>query len=135
MAQSKTSILHHIEINVTNLKESAAFWGWILTELGFTRFQTWPDGISWKMGDTYLVFVQTKDKYRHIPYHRCATGLNHLAFWGKSRNFVNEIAGKLKEKGIPLLYEDRYPYAGGPSHYAVFFEDPNRIKVEIVAPD
>lgn len=30
-------------------------------------------------------------------------------------------------------YEDRHPYAGGPDYYAVFFEDPDRMKVEIVA--
>jgi hypothetical protein len=28
----------------------------------------------------------------------------------------------------------RSPFAGGASHYAVFFEDPDRIKVEVVAP-
>ncbi|KHF36766.1 hypothetical protein CM49_01072 [Paenibacillus sp. P1XP2] len=40
------------------------------------------------------------------------------------------MASLLKQKGVKLLYEDRYPYAGGPEHYAVFFEDPDRIKVE-----
>jgi catechol 2,3-dioxygenase-like lactoylglutathione lyase family enzyme len=41
---------------------------------------------------------------------------------------------QLKEKGVNILYPDKHPFAGGGSHYAVFFEDPDRIKVELVAP-
>jgi hypothetical protein len=29
---------------------------------------------------------------------------------------------------------DKHPHAGGPASYAVFFEDPERIKVELTAP-
>jgi catechol 2,3-dioxygenase-like lactoylglutathione lyase family enzyme len=47
---------------------------------------------------------------------------------------ILHIPRKLKEKGIKILYEDRHPFAGGKEHYAVFFEDPDRIKVELVAP-
>jgi hypothetical protein len=32
-----------------------------------------------------------------------------------------------------MVYE--HPYAGGTDHYAVYFEDPDRIKVEVVAPE
>lgn len=35
--------------------------------------------------------------------------------------------------GINELYRELYPYAGGKKHYALFFEDPDRIKLEIVA--
>lgn len=40
----------------------------------------------------------------------------------------------LRWAGYALLYEDRYPYAGGPGYYAMYGEDPDRIKVEVVAP-
>jgi len=32
-----------------------------------------------------------------------------------------------------LLYEDRHPYAAGEQSYALFFEDPMRMKVELCA--
>jgi catechol 2,3-dioxygenase-like lactoylglutathione lyase family enzyme len=69
-----------------------------------------------------------------IPYHRSRVGLNHLAFHAESKEQVDWMTDQLKEKGIPILYQDRNPFAGGDSHYAVFFEDPDRIKVELVAP-
>ncbi|NTW91668.1 MAG: hypothetical protein HGA35_07050, partial [Erysipelotrichaceae bacterium] len=76
---------------------------------------------------------QVEDEYIKYEYHRKHTGLNHLAFHGGSREFVDTITLRLKEKNVTILYLDKHPYAGGIDYYAVFFEDPNRIKVEICA--
>ncbi|WP_219644630.1 VOC family protein [Cohnella sp. CFH 77786] len=127
-------MLHHIELNVSNLKRSIEFWGPIFNELGYSIYQEWEYGISWISGNTYIVLVQTEDKYLDIPYHRKRVGMNHLAFHASSREQVNKITYQLESNGVPILYKDRHPYAGGSLHYAVFFEDPDRIKVEIVAP-
>jgi catechol 2,3-dioxygenase-like lactoylglutathione lyase family enzyme len=69
-----------------------------------------------------------------VPYHRCRVGLNHLAFHANSKEQVDDITAQLKQKGTKILYPDKHPFAGGGPHYAVYFEDPDRIKVEIVAP-
>ncbi len=125
--------LHHIEIYVKDLNVSKEFWGWLLGELGYSVSQQWEQGISYIFDKSYIVFVQVEEKHMEIPYHRCRAGLNHLAFHGGSRDFVDEITQKLKDKDVKILYEDQHPYAGGPDYYAVFFEDPDRMKVEITA--
>ncbi|MFG6117872.1 VOC family protein [Thalassobacillus sp. B23F22_16] len=127
-------LLHHVEIYVSNLEKSESFWGWFLEELGYQSYQKWDKGQSWKLGGTYLVFVQAENKFLDVPYHRCRTGLNHLAFHASSRERVDEMTKLLKERGINILYEDQHPFAGGEDYYAVYFEDPDRIKVEFVAP-
>jgi len=127
-------MLHHLEIYVSNLSKSIELWDWFLTELGYNPYQKWDSGISWKHGETYLVFVQAEERFMDVSYHRSRVGLNHLAFHAASREQVDQITRKLKEKGISILYKDKHPYAGGDAHYAVFFEDPDRIKVELVAP-
>ncbi len=126
--------LHHVEIYVSDLETSRIFWTWFLEAMGYQLFQTWEEGFSFLHGSTYLVFVQTRDKYLQPAYHRCRTGLNHLAFWAKSPEQVHHITEQLRERGVSILYEDRHPHAGGPDYTAVFFEDPDRIKVELVAP-
>lgn len=70
-----------------------------------------------------------------MPYHRSRVGLNHLAFQASSSQHVDEITNRLKEKRITILYPEIHPFAGGDNHYAVYFEDPDRIKVELVAPE
>ena len=106
----------------------------MLEELGYELFQSWENGRSWKLGETYFVFVQTEERFLDVPYHRCRVGLNHLAFHGSSRQHIDEMTEKLKERGVSILYTDKHPYAGGENYYAVFFEDPDRLKVELVAP-
>ncbi len=128
-------LLHHIELYVSDLERSVEFWGWLLEELGCTVYQEWPEGKSWKLEETYLVFVQTEERFLDVPYHRCRTGLNHLAFHAESKEQVDTITGQLKDRNVRILYEDRHPFAGSTSHYAVYFEDPERMKVEIVAPN
>jgi catechol 2,3-dioxygenase-like lactoylglutathione lyase family enzyme len=130
-----TGLLHHVEINVSDLARSRAFWAWLLGELGYMLYQDWPEGVSWKLGATYLVFVQTPQEHLHRPYHRRGTGLNHLAFHARSREHVDRLTDELRRRDVSILYADQHPHAGGPEHYAVFFEDPDRIKVELVAPD
>lgn len=127
-------LIHHIELNVSDLEVTVRFWSWLLEDLGYTVFQKWDKGQSWKLGETYIVFVQTEERFLDKPYHRRRVGLNHLAFHAKSRAHVDAITKKLTERGCTILYGDKHPFAGGPEYYAVYFEDPDRIKVELVAP-
>ena len=122
--------IHHIEINVSSLEKSRQFWGWLLNELGYIVHQQWDMGISYKLDHTYLVFVQTKSKHLFMDYHRGRTGLNHIAFHVDSVEELNKVTKQLKEKHIAILYPEKYP---SDKHHAVYFEDPDRVKVEIVA--
>ncbi len=126
-------VLHHVELYVSDLDRSIAFWEWFLLPLGYTLYQSWPKGRSYRLGHTYLVFVQVEERFADIPYHRCRVGLNHLAFHAESRDHVDRLTEQLRARGVTILYPDRHPVASG--SYAVFFEDPDRIKVELVAPD
>ncbi|MCB5254207.1 MAG: hypothetical protein RBR69_01550 [Candidatus Cloacimonadaceae bacterium] len=130
---SKAGLLHHVEIYVEDLVATKDFWGWFLDKLGYSKFQSWDQGISYKKDDTYLVFVQTEKRFRDSGYHRCHSGLNHLAFHAESREFIDQITEELRARDICILYEDRHPYAAGEDCYAVFFEDPMRMKVELCA--
>jgi len=124
--------IHHIEINVSDLTVSRPFWSWLLNEFGYTLHQEWAQGFSYRLDETYLVFVQTEADYNQEPYHRKQTGLNHIAFHCPLDQ-LDDLHRKVLGRAIPMLYEDRYPYAGGPDAPAFYFEDPDRIKVEIAS--
>ncbi|MBC2268399.1 hypothetical protein HCB38_11290 [Listeria sp. FSL L7-0083] len=124
-------MLHHVEIYVANIEKSRLFWSELLEELSYELNQTWDEGFSYKFGETYLVFVQAEEPFLAEGYHRKRIGLNHLAFHGGTKERVDAFRAKLKAKGIKLLYEDKFPFAGSKNHYAVFFEDPDGLKVEI----
>jgi catechol 2,3-dioxygenase-like lactoylglutathione lyase family enzyme len=127
-------MLHHVELYVSSLQRSLAFWEPLLTMLGYRESQRWSEGVSYMQGETYLCFVQAPAEHLDAGYHRRRIGLNHLAFHGHSRAHVDQISSWVKSSGFNVLYEERYPYAGGPGYYALYCEDPDRMKVEVVAP-
>lgn len=132
---SSAGQLHHVEIYVSDLEKSTQFWSWLLCEhLAYHEFQKWDGGISYKLGETYIVFVQAQQRFLDTPYHRCHVGMNHLAFHGRSKEHIANFTAELEKRGVAILYKDKHPHAGGPDSYMVFFEDPDRIKIEVVAP-
>ena len=127
----KDGSLEHLDIYVSDLTRSGEFWGAFLAELGYREFAKSPTGWSWTNEESTVFLLQVEPDYVDPPYHRKRVGLNHLAFAVSSKRQVDALAGALKGRGIPLLYGG--PRSGKKS-YAVFFEDPDRIKIEVAAP-
>ncbi|MGI5127578.1 VOC family protein [Pseudonocardia sp. CA-107938] len=123
--------LHHVELWVPDLERAVAEWGWLLGELGWTPFQDWPAGRSWCSGDVYVV-VEASSAVTG-PHDRMRAGLNHLAFHGGDRAAVDALAAAAPEHGWTPLFADRYPWAGGPDHYAAYLENADGFEVEVVA--
>lgn len=124
---------HHMDLNVSNLEDSRSFYGRLLPRLGFERGDWGKDWAIFTHGDFYLTLVQAKDPWRKQPYHRKGVGVNHLAFSAPSKDAVDVLHEWLVWEGITVLY-------GGPMemgdiehpNYAVYFEDPDRLKLEYV---
>ncbi len=124
-------MIHHIELNVSDLGTSRKFYDKLFALLGYTLYQEWSEGFSYRLGATYVVFVQTPAAFLSDVYYRKAAGLNHIAFHAASPLEVDVITEEMRQSGASILYRDRHPYAGGNGTYAVFMEDPDRLKIEV----
>lgn len=122
-------MLHHIEINISNLERSFEFYQWLFSYIDYSLYQKWDKGLSYKKDFTYIVFVQTDNKYLKNKYHRKQTGLNHLAFLC-DRETIDRLHQESINRGIHCLYDKHYPHADGNELYSLFLEDPDRIKLE-----
>jgi len=128
-------MLHHIELYVSDLEQAIKFWTPFMEQLGYEA-ERWSEGMNYfpEGEGSYICLLQASEEHLAAGYHRKRVGLNHLAFKAKSRQQVDDIRAWVKEAGYTLLYDDRYPYATAPDYYAVYCEDPDRIKLEVVAP-
>jgi catechol 2,3-dioxygenase-like lactoylglutathione lyase family enzyme len=124
--------LHHVEIWVPELSTAVMSWGWLLGKLGWTQFQNWENGRSWRSGDVYLV-MEASPAMTAATHDRCRPGLNHLAFHAGSPADVDRLVKDAGRYGWTLMFADRHPYAGGPEHYAAFLSDEHGYEVELVA--
>ena len=123
---------HHVEVWIADLAEARAEWGWLLRELGFEREGEWPEGESWAAGDAYLTLT-TSPSLSAVAHDRRAPGVNHLAFKAGAPGRVDAIMVQAEQHGWRPLYQERYPHAGGPDHYAGWLENSAGFKAEVVA--
>ena len=124
--------IHHIEIWVADLASATRSWEWLLTRLGYSLHQDWPDGRSWRLGATYVV-VEESPALTHDEHDRCRPGLNHLAFHAGTRSDVDQLVAESATNGWTLMFADRHPFAGGDDHYAAYLENGDGFEVELCA--
>lgn len=125
-------VVHHVELWVPDLATARVTWGWLFERLGYEPFQEWEGGRSWRLGPGYVV-LEESPAMRREPHDRLRPGLNHLAFYVKSRAALDAIVSDAARHGWRLLFPERHPYAGGPQHYAAYLEDAHGFEVELVA--
>ncbi|WP_225802723.1 VOC family protein [Streptomyces sp. NK15101] len=132
MTRPISGMLHHVEIWVPDLERAVVSFGWLLEALGYTLFQSWNNGRSWRLAATYLVIEQspalTADRH-----DRCRPGLNHLAFHVEDHHTVETLASEAPRHGWSLMFPDRHPHAGGAQTYAAYLENTDGFEVELVA--
>lgn len=126
--------LHHVELWVAGSVQEWAEWRWLLTGVGFALEQEWPGGQTWDAGagGGYLTLT-TSPNVRSPEHDRRRPGLNHLAFRAGAASRVDQLMADAPAHGWTPLYQERYPHAGGPDHYAGWLENSAGFKVELVA--
>lgn len=126
--------IHHIELWVPRLDEAVASLGWLLENLDYEIFQSWENGRSWKLGDTYVVVEQSPALTSDV-HDRLRPGLNHLAFHAGTTEKVDQLVKNALGQGWTLLFTEAHPYAGGPEHYAAYLSNIDGFEIELVAVD
>ena len=127
-----------MDLVVTSLERSLAFYLGLLGPLGWAV----TGEIAGERGEQVLYLGrpgeggclslrEAQSTAHPVPYDRYAVGVHHVAFSAASREEVDERAAWLRAEGVALESEPReYDYTRG--YYAVFFPDPDAIKLELV---
>ena len=123
--------VHHLIVNANDLARSRRFYGWLLPRLGYPG-TTHEDGVSGWWGDAGSFWVkQAAPRFAADTFSKDRVGLCEIAFAAESRAQVDALARDLAAAGYPILDPPR-EYAYTPGYYAVFFSDPDGLKLELV---
>lgn len=130
--------LDHLDLVVTSLERSQPFYQELL---GLTRASE----IVGERGErvvylsrpgeepagNFALGLREKQSDAHgVPFDRYAVGVHHVAFEVESRAVVDDRAAWLRARGAEIESgPEEYDYR--PGYYAVFFYDPDGIKLEI----
>ena len=127
--------VHHVDLVVSSITRSLPFYRELLQPLGWHRVSE----VEGERGETIWYFtgpgssigLREAQSKEGLPYDRYRVGLHHLALEALSRAVVDERARWLRTQEIEIESgPEEYWYM--PGYYAVFFYDPDGLKLEIV---
>jgi catechol 2,3-dioxygenase-like lactoylglutathione lyase family enzyme len=124
--------IDHIYLSVSDFFRSQTFYDLVMRELGQHKGDKVIAGEphAHYFGPQFQLTIRpAKAGQKHAPY---APGLHHLCFQVETMNDVDLCFEKLRAVGIEVSQPKRYPEYH-PEYYAIFFEDPDGIRLEIVA--
>jgi glyoxylase I family protein len=126
--------IHHVDLVVSSIERSLPFYTELLGPLGFHRVAE-VEGergeTIWYIGGPGSSVGLREAQEESPPYDRYRVGLHHLAFEAQSRSDVDERAEWVRTQDVELESEPQ-EYTYSPGYYAVFFYDPDGLKLEIV---
>jgi glyoxylase I family protein len=129
--------ISHIALTVSDLERSTAFYNKVFEFIGFksvevpestqqamkTRLKAW-------VGPGYSISIRpSKGEFARRVHDRNAPGFNHLAFTAENRSDVEKLYEFLKQTGATIL-DPPAEYLYSPGYYAIYFADPDGLKLE-----
>jgi catechol 2,3-dioxygenase-like lactoylglutathione lyase family enzyme len=131
--------INHLALTVSDLTRSASFYDRVLGFMGYQRVEV-PEAtqqlmktrlLAWASSSGSVTLRPAKDGSANKAHDRNSPGLNHVAFNATSAEEVDRLHEVLKENGARILDAPaEYPYF--PGYYAVYFTDPDGLKLEFV---
>jgi glyoxylase I family protein len=139
LPEASPSKFSHVDLVVSDIDRSLTFYRGLLEPLGWTGLNE----VAGERGETIHYISQegpgvaalgVRQRPNDAPqraYDRYALGLHHICFDAPSREAVDERAEWLREADATIESgPEEYGYT--PGYYAVFFYDPDGIKLEIL---
>lgn len=128
---SLLSGIDHIYLSVTDQEKSEAFYDNVMERLGLKKGDKAIHGErhAHYLAPNFQLTLRPARSGLHDPY---TPGLHHLCFQARTPADVDECFRLLTDGGFEPTAPQHYPEYN-PEYYAIFFQDPDGIRLEIVA--
>jgi len=121
--------IDHLVLSVGDLARSKAYYGRVLGFLGFRLKYDMGGFAGWSNGKTLFWIAQADARGARRKHRKGDIGFHHYAFELESRKAVDALGAFLKKHGLPVA-DPPDSYNGDEKYYAVFFTDPDGMRLE-----
>ncbi|MGH6871563.1 MAG: VOC family protein [Rhizomicrobium sp.] len=129
-------LVHHVDLTVADPERSRPFYETVLGFMGYRLGHADARGYDFDLvapGSGYSIGIKRAEGPNAARAHdRYAPGLHHLAWQAESRADVDALHALLVRIGATILDPPADYPAYGAGYYAVFFADPDGLKLEYV---
>ena len=125
--------IHHVFLTVNDLQRARSFYGALMPRLGYPG--TWDYGatsVGWLSSGGSFWIKQADPRHAGETFSKDRVGLCEVAFRAESREHIDALARDIPTWGGTILDAPREYPEYVPGYYAVFFADPDGIKLEAV---
>lgn len=122
--------IDHLAIRVSDLARSRRFYDALLSFMGFEREWEFGEVVGWNNGVTMFWITQADAEGMKHPHRTGAIGYHHYAFELAGRGQVDALYDFLVEQGVEIADPPADYPSYGEGYYAVFFLDPDGLKLE-----
>ena len=131
-AADKATVLgiDHLVIRVSDLPRSKAFYDKVLGFMGFEREWEFGTTIGWNNGVTMFWIAEADEEGKRHKHRRGDVGYHHYAFELAEHDEVDALFAFLKAEKIEIADPPAAYPSYGEGYYAVFFLDPDGLKLE-----
>jgi catechol 2,3-dioxygenase-like lactoylglutathione lyase family enzyme len=120
--------IDHLVLSVGDFERSRKFYDQLLGFLGFKLKHDYADMAGWSNGKTLFWIAAADAAGRKHKYRKGDIGFHHYAFELKSRTDVDALGAFLDKNGMNVVDPPGEYY--GRDYYAVYFTDPDGMKLE-----
>jgi catechol 2,3-dioxygenase-like lactoylglutathione lyase family enzyme len=120
--------IDHLVLSVGDFERSRTFYDKLLGFLGFRRKYDFADMAGWSNGKTLFWISAADAQGRKRKYRKGDIGFHHYAFELASRSAVDALGAFLERNDMTVLDPPGEYY--GRNYYAVYFADPDGMKLE-----
>jgi glyoxylase I family protein len=125
--------INHLTLTVTDMQRSEPFYNAILQFMGYQQVEKTDQFTMWWSRDAGAILIAPANPDCINKTHdRYSPGLHHLAFSADSREQVDDLHELIVDLGATVLDPPAEYNHYAPGYYAVFFADPDGIKLELV---
>jgi catechol 2,3-dioxygenase-like lactoylglutathione lyase family enzyme len=128
-AMARVLGIDHLVLSVGDFARSKAFYHKVLGFLGFKLKYEYEGMAGWSNRKTLFWIASADAKGRRRKYRKGDIGFHHYAFELSSRKDVDHLGAFLVQHGMTVL-DPPGEYNGDENYYAVFFADPDGMKLE-----
>ena len=122
--------LGHIKMSVSDIEKSKRFYKEYFTKLKYLLVKETDSSAGWVSPQGFGFWIEEAQKKE--PAHIFGTpGLHHVCFMLESEKEVDEIYEWLKDRGTSITDPPAHYPEYTEKYYAVFFFDPDGIKLEV----
>jgi catechol 2,3-dioxygenase-like lactoylglutathione lyase family enzyme len=136
----RSGAVHHVIVTVNDLTRSGKFYAALMPRLGYPDFHDLGNFLGWSpsagrfspaaAGGGSFWLKQADPRYAGESFSKDRVGLCEISFNAESRAHVDALARDVESFGGRILHPPREYTEYSPGYYALFFTDPDGIKLE-----